>query len=144
MDAVHPEQSGIVLSGVDAQGRPRDGLLRTPEIYRLHLPAELVVLSACRTALGPEIRGEGLVGLPHGFLTAGARSVLVSLWEVEDRATAELMRRFYRGLLREQLPPAAALRAAQTALRREPGWDSPYFWAGFVLQGDWQPFRRQP
>jgi CHAT domain-containing protein len=144
LDAVHPEQSGLVLSGIDAQGRPRDGLLRTPEIYRLHLPAELVVLSACRTALGPEIRGEGLVGLPHGFLTAGARSVLVSLWEVEDRATAELMRRFYRGMLHEQLPPAAALRAAQTALRREPGWDSPYFWAGFVLQGDWQPFRRQP
>jgi CHAT domain-containing protein len=137
-DMDHPELSGIVLSRVDPQGRPREGFLHAYEVPGLDLPAELVVLSACDTALGEEIRGEGLVGLTRGFLQAGARSVLVSLWEVEDRATAELMRRFYRELLQRRRPAAAALRAAQLALQREPGWRAPYHWAGFVLQGDWR------
>jgi len=140
LDTAHPELSRIVLTQVDERGRPRgDGSLRAHEIYRLSLPADLVVLSACRTALGPQIRGEGLVGLTRGFLYAGARSVLVSLWEVDDRATAELMRLFYHHLLIRHQPPAAALRAAQTALCREPGWEAPTFWAGFVLQGDPRP-----
>lgn len=129
LDAENPELSGLLLS---------QGFLRAHEIYRLNLPADLVVLSACRTALGREMRGEGLIGLTHAFLHAGARGVLVSLWEVEDRATSELMRRFYREMLKGGRPPAAALRAAQAALRREPGREAPYFWAGFVLQGDWQ------
>jgi CHAT domain-containing protein len=139
LDAAHPELSGIVLSQVDSRGRPREGFVRAHEIYRLSLPADLVVLSACSTALGREIHGEGLVGLTRGFQYAGARAVLVSLWEVEDRATAELMRLFYRELLQRGRTPAAALRAAQTALRRKPGWRAPYYWAGFVLQGDWRP-----
>lgn len=132
LDTAHPELSRLRLSGGD---------LLSHEIYRLRMPADLVVLSACRTALGKEIRGEGLVGLTRGFFQAGARSVVVSLWEVEDRATAELMRRFYREMLERGRPPAAALRAAQDSLRREAGWEAPYFWAGFVLQGDWQPRR---
>ncbi|HEX3130807.1 MAG TPA: CHAT domain-containing tetratricopeptide repeat protein [Thermoanaerobaculia bacterium] len=132
LDTAHPELSRLVLSGGD---------LLSHEVYRLRLPADLVVLSACRTALGKEIRGEGLVGLTRGFFQAGARSVVVSLWEVEDRATAELMLRFYREMLEKGRPPAAALRAAQDSLRKEPGWEAPYFWAGFVLQGDWQPRR---
>jgi CHAT domain-containing protein len=129
IDTEHPERSGIALSG---------GFLEASEIYGLDLPADLVVLSACRTALGRNFRGEGLIGLTRAFQSAGARSVLVSLWEVEDRATAELMRRFYREMLVAGRPPAAALRAAQASLRGEPGWRSPYFWAGFVLQGDWR------
>lgn len=138
LDTAHPELSGLLLSGVDRQGRPVEGFLGAHEIDRLRLPADLVVLSGCETALGREIRGEGLVGLTRAFLHAGARRVVVSLWPVQDQATAELMRRFYRGMLRDGLPPAAALRAAQAGLRGEPSWRDPYFWAGFVLQGDWR------
>lgn len=136
LDTEHPELSGIVLSLVDPHGRPQDGFLRAHEIYQLDLPADLVVLSACRTALGKEVRGEGLVGLTRGFLYAGARRVLVSLWAVEDPATAELMRRFYRELLQGGKSPAAALQAAQLSLSQERRWQAPYYWAGFVLQGD--------
>ena len=136
-DSEHPELSGIVLSLVDDEGRPQEGYLRAHEIYRLDLPAELVVLSACQTALGPEVRGEGLVGLTRAFMVAGARCVAVSLWQVEDRATAELMERFYRRMLAEGRSPAAALRQAQLALRQHKGWEAPYYWAGFVLHGDW-------
>ncbi|MFP5287202.1 MAG: CHAT domain-containing protein, partial [Thermoanaerobaculia bacterium] len=127
-----------VLSQVDAQGRRRDGFLSAPDVAGLDLQAEMVVLSACRTGLGRELRGEGLVGLTHAFFRAGARRVAVSHWNVQDRATAELMARFYRGLLAEGLPPAAALRAAQLSVRAEPKWSSPWFWAGFSLHGDWQ------
>jgi len=136
IDPQHPALSGIALSRVDPQGRRREGFLRASEIRHLRLPADLVVLSACRTALGKEVRGEGLLGLTQSFFQAGARRVLVSLWPVDDRATAELMARFYRALLTEGRSPAAALRAAQLSLRREPLYQSPAFWAGFVLQGD--------
>ena len=138
MNGEHPELSGIVLSLVDEAGRPRDGFLRLHEIYDLDLSAELVVLSACRTAVGREVRGEGVVGLARGFMYAGAPRVIASLWDVRDEASAELMRRFYRGLLREGLRPAAALRAAQVSLAREPRWRAPFYWAGFVLQGEWR------
>jgi CHAT domain-containing protein len=138
LDSKVPELSAIALSMVDEQARPLDGLLRVHDIYRLSLPAGLVVLSACDTGLGQEVRGEGLIGLTRAFFFAGARRVLVSLWPVEDRATAELMRRFYREMLQNGQPPAAALRSAQSALRREPGWQEPYYWAGFILQGDWR------
>ena len=138
LDSRYPELSAIVLSTVDERGRPIEGFLRVHDIYRLHLPADLVVLSACETALGREIQGEGLIGLTRAFFYAGARRVLVSLWPVDDRATAELMRRFYRAMLQHGLPPAAALQHAQNDLRREPGWQAPYEWAGFVLQGDWR------
>ncbi|MCP4664112.1 MAG: CHAT domain-containing protein [bacterium] len=143
LNAVHPELSRLVLSLVDREGKPRDGLLHAYEIYDLELAAELVVLSACQTALGPQIRGEGLVGLTRGFMHAGAARVVVSLWKVDDRATAELMERFYRHLLVKRLPPAAALREAQDSIRRESRWREPYYWAGFVLQGEWRDIRRR-
>lgn len=137
IDSRTPELSGLVLSLVDEKGRPAPGFLSLGDIYNLELAADLVVLSGCETALGREIRGEGLVGLTQGFLYAGARRVMASLWRVEDRATSELMGLFYRGLLRDGLRPAAALRQAQLAIAAERRWRDPYFWAPFVLQGDW-------
>jgi CHAT domain-containing protein len=137
IDAEHPALSGLVLSRVDRDGRPQEGFLHLHDVYNLRLNADLVVLSGCRTALGKEVRGEGLVGLTRGFLYAGAARVVASLWRVEDQATAALMTRFYRGLWIEGLKPAAALRAAQLSLQGERRWRDPYYWAGFVLQGDW-------
>jgi CHAT domain-containing protein/tetratricopeptide (TPR) repeat protein len=138
LDSRQPKLSKLVLSLYDAKGRSEDGFLRLNDIYALHLDADLVVLSACQTALGKEIRGEGLVGLTRGFMDAGAARVLASLWSVEDRATAELMGSFYRAMLRDKLSPTAALRQAQIQMASSPGRQSPYFWAGFSLQGEWK------
>ena len=139
IDDVHPELSRIALSLVDKQGRAQDGFLRLPDIYDLDLSADLVVLSACQTALGREIRGEGMIGLTRGFLNAGARRVLASLWQVDDRATAELMRLFYGAMLGSaHQSPIAALRTAQNAMRAQSRWASPYYWAGFTLYGEWE------
>jgi CHAT domain-containing protein len=99
--------------------------------------ADLVVLSGCKTALGKEIRGEGLLGLTRGFMHAGANKVVASLWDINDMATSELMRLFYEGMLRRGLKPASALRASQIAISRRGRWKPPYYWAAFVLQGDW-------
>lgn len=130
----HPELSGIVLSLVDERGRPRNGFLRLHEIYNLKLKARLVTLSACRTAIGKRLEGEGLIGLARGFLHTGASGVLATLWALEDRATAVFMKMFYEALLKGQAP-ASALRAAQNRMRRHERWRDPYYWAGFVYQG---------
>lgn len=139
LDASRPELSAVALSLFDAHGRPQDGFLRLYEIYGLNLQADLVVLSACETALGKNVRGEGLVGLARGFMHSGTPRVVASLWRVDDQATSELMRRFYAAMLGpEKLPAAAALRAAQLAVRRQERWRSPYYWAAFVLAGEWR------
>jgi CHAT domain-containing protein/Tfp pilus assembly protein PilF len=139
LNNIHPELSGLVLSLVDEAGRPQDGFLRLQDIYNLKLSAELVVLSACRTGLGKEIKGEGLIGLTRGFMYAGAPRIVASLWKVDDRATSELMKRFYQGLLGpEALRPAEALRQAQLSIWKEKQWQEPYYWAAFVLQGEWK------
>ncbi|MGH9937412.1 MAG: CHAT domain-containing protein, partial [Blastocatellia bacterium] len=138
INSEHPELSGLVLSLVDENGKPQDGFLRMSEIFNLRLPADLVVLSACQTALGKEIKGEGLIGLTRGFMYAGAERVVASLWQVDDQATAQLMQYFYRGMLKQGLRPAAALRAAQIEMSRSSRWSSPYYWAGFVIQGEWR------
>lgn len=133
----HPELSGVILSLVDRQGREQDGFLRAGEIFRLKLPAELVVLSGCRTGLGKEMKGEGLIGLTQGFMYAGASRVMVSLWDVNDAATAEMMARFYKAMLgTDHLSPAGALRAAQVSIWQDKRWQSPYYWSAFVLQGE--------
>jgi CHAT domain-containing protein len=133
-----PSLSSLVLSLVDRAGRPRDGLVMVPDIYEMTLNADVVVLSGCQTALGKHIRGEGPIGLARAFMYAGVPRVVGSLWPVDDLATAELMKRFYRGMLIDRLTPAAALRAAQRALAESSRWRSPYYWASFVLQGDWR------
>jgi CHAT domain-containing protein len=133
-----PALSGVLLSQVGKDGSPRQGLLSLEDIYNLRLGADLVVLSGCETALGREIRGEGLVGLTQGFFQGGATRVVASLWPVQDRATAELMSHFYRAMLRDGRSPAAALREAQLALSRDRRWGDPYYWAGFLLQGEWR------
>ncbi|HJP95591.1 MAG TPA: CHAT domain-containing protein [Pyrinomonadaceae bacterium] len=137
LDTTQAGLSAIVLSLVDEQGKPQDGFLRTHDIYNLKLPAELVVLSACETGLGKDVKGEGLEGLMRGFMYAGARRVIVSLWNVNDKATAELMQRLYTEMLRRNKTPAAALRAAQIEMLRTAQWQSPYYWAAFVMQGEW-------
>ena len=138
MDNEHPEMSGIVLSLVDEQGKDRNGFLRLHDIYQLTLPAELVVLSACKTGLGKNVRGEGIVGLTRGFMYAGSKSVVATLWQVDDDATAFFMEHFYTALLRDNATPAAALQSAKREMWRHNKWRQPYFWAGFVLQGDYR------
>jgi CHAT domain-containing protein/tetratricopeptide (TPR) repeat protein len=135
IDNEWPLLSRIVLSTVDAKGCPRDGLIRLYEIYNMHLNADLVVVSGCRTAAGKEVRGEGLIGLTRGFLYAGAAGVAASLWNVEDQATAELMQRFYSALLHQGASPAAALRVAQAGMLHDARWSNPYYWAAFSYQG---------
>lgn len=120
------------------KGESQDGFVRLHEIYNLKLPADLVVLSACQTGLGKEIKGEGLIGLTRGFMYAGAARVVASLWRVNDYATAELMKRFYKGMLKENLRPAAALRAAQIEMWKQKRFAAPYHWAAFTLQGEWK------
>jgi len=137
-DNENPGQSGVILSMFGERGEAQDGVLRLHDIYGLHLPAELVVLSACNTALGKPVRGEGLVGIVRGFMYAGARRVVASLWKVDDDATGEMMRRFYREMLEADRSPAAALREAQVSLWRQDRWRPPFYWAAFVLQGEWR------
>jgi CHAT domain-containing protein/tetratricopeptide (TPR) repeat protein len=138
LDAARPSLSGVVLSLVDRTGRPADGFLRVNDLYNLDLPVDLVVLSACDTGLGRELRGEGFVGLARGFMYAGASRVMATLWRVDDEATAEFMRLFYGAMFGDGLAPAAALRRAQAEMRAKPRWSAPFYWAGFVLQGEWR------
>jgi CHAT domain-containing protein len=139
IDDTDPVASTIVLSQVNEKGQPQNGLLTLHDINRLKLGADLVVLSACRTALGADIRGEGMRGLAGGFMHAGVPRIAVSLWPVNDRVTAEFMVRFYKAMLSGQgMSAAAALREVQTQMLKDARWQSPYFWAPFVLQGEWR------
>jgi CHAT domain-containing protein/TolA-binding protein len=139
VDNDHPLLSGLLLSTIDEQGLSRNGLLQLHDIYGLRLNADLVVLSACQTGLGKELPGEGFVGLTQGFLYAGSRSVVATLWQVEDNTTAALMKSFYQAMLEEGDAPAAALRRAKLKMYRRPSLQSPYYWSAFVLQGEFRP-----
>lgn len=138
LNSLHPELSGIALSMFDERGEPRDGFLRLNDIFNLKLSADMVVLSACQTGLGKEVKGEGLVGLTRGFMYAGTPRVVVSLWSVSDEATAELMTRFYKGVLVDKLRPAQALQAAQVSMIKDKKYGAPFYWAAFTLQGEWR------
>lgn len=138
VDPIHPELSGLVFSQVDAEGHPIDGVVRLSDIYDLDLAADLVVLSACSTGVGAQVPGEGLVSLTRGFLYAGTRRLVVSLWPVPDEGTADLMASFYRHLLQKGNGPAAALRLAQLEMLDDPKRSDPFHWAAFTLVGDWR------
>ena len=138
LNSTQPELSGVVLSLFDNKGMPQNGFLRLNDIFNLNLPAELIVLSACETGLGKEIKGEGLVGLTRGFMYAGSPRVVVSLWSVNDEATSELMTKFYQKMLQDKLKPAAALRSAQIEMLKNKNFAAPYYWAAFTLQGEWK------
>ncbi len=138
MNSRDPRLSGLVFSLVDPKGRPQNGFLRADEVANLKLGADLVVLSACQTALGKELRGEGLLGLARGFMYAGAPRVIASLWMVADSAATELMSSFYQALLGAHMPASEALRSAKLRLMRNPLRSAPYYWAGFSLEGDWR------
>jgi CHAT domain-containing protein/Flp pilus assembly protein TadD len=138
LDNKNPELSGLLLSRIDEDGHPKDAFLRLDDIYNLKLSADLVVLSACNSGLGKDVRGEGIVGLVHGFMYAGTSRVVASLWKVDDDATAELMVHFYKEMFNSRQSPAAALRTAQLAMWQQRRWHAPYYWAAFVLQGDYE------
>jgi CHAT domain-containing protein len=137
LDENHPERSGLILSLVNSKGEPQDGYLRLSDIYDLKLSADLVVLSSCDSALGKDLASEGIIGLPSGFFRAGAKSVIATLWKVDDSATATLMTHFYAHLGRGE-NAATALRNSQLELLRDERWRHPYYWAAFVFQGDYR------
>jgi hypothetical protein len=147
IDETVPERSGLALTAAPQS----DGILQTREIYQLRLRAALVTLSACQTALGKQITGEGILGLSRAFFYAGARAVMASLWNVNDASTAQFMERFYAALRRGESVDAAA-RTAKRAFIRDPRLRHPYYWAAFVVSGDAaapvrvvrSPFRRFP
>jgi len=138
LDSEHPELSGLVLSLVNEKGEPQNGFLNLQDIYNLNLPVDLIVLSACETGLGKEIKGEGLLGLTRGFMYAGASRVVASLWKVDDVATANLMELFYKAMERDGVAPAAALRQAQIEMLKQKRWSLPYYWAAFQIHGEWK------
>lgn len=144
IDSESPEASGLVLSMLDQAGHPRNGYLRLSDIYDLEVPADMVVLSACRTYLGQSVQGEGLIGLSRGFMCAGSKSVVASLWKVDDEATAHLMSAFYKAMWIDGLSPSAALRKAKLSIRANRQWRAPYFWAAFVFQGAYNETLRAP
>lgn len=138
-DEDHPELSGIALSHIDRQGNPVDRpFLRIGDLFNLNLPAELVVLSACETGVGKEVKGEGIVGMTRGLMYAGAARVVTSLWRVNDESTSLLMKDFYRKVLKQGQSPTAALRAAQLEMWKQDKWKNPRSWAAFTLQGEWR------
>jgi CHAT domain-containing protein len=143
LNAERPQFTGLVLSLVG--NKSEDGFLRTDEVFNLHLGAPLVMLSACETGLGKEKRGEGVMGLTRAFMYAGAPTVGVTLWSVADKSTAELMTDFYKRLLITLSPASsggvsasAAMREAQLAMITGKKYSAPFYWAPFVLVGDWR------
>lgn len=136
IDEEDPGSSALVLCRQEGSGE--DGLVQAKEINNMRINADIAVLSACQTGLGKMIRGEGIIGLARSFMYAGTPSVLVSLWSVSDISTANLMDEFYRNLIRNRLDKTDALRKAQLTLIRDQNFSHPFFWAPFVLIGEWK------
>ncbi len=138
LNTLRPELSGLVFSLYNENGQSQDGFLSLNDIYNLDLSSDMVVLSACQTALGKDIRGEGLIGISRGFLYAGSQRIVASLWKVDDSATAEFMKLFYQNHLEKKMPASTALRQAKLEMKKIPRYKSPYYWSAFTLLGDWQ------
>ncbi len=138
IDEKRPELSGIVLSRFDENGQKLEEFFRLHDIYGMNLNSDLVVLSACNTGIGKEVKGEGLMSLNNAFLSVGAKSVMASLWKVEDQATLELMKDFYGAMVNEKLTPSKALRKAQIKMLRDGRYRSPFYWAAFTVHGDFK------
>lgn len=137
LNAERPQFTGLVFSLVG--NKSSDGFVRSDEIFNLNLNGSLVMLSACETGLGKEKRGEGIIGLTRAFMYAGAPTVGVSLWSVGDQSTADLMTNFYKRLLAPpNVLPSAAMRAAQMDMIAGKRYSAPFYWAPFVLVGDWR------
>lgn len=139
-EKVKPQEGAAPANRIasdDVSSRPavEDGLLQVYEIFNLKLDADLIVLSACETGLGKETRGEGLVGLTQAFLYAGTKSLVVTVWKVQDRSTSDLMVGFYRHLKNPRMNNAEALRQTKLEMIRKGVYSHPYYWAGFVLIG---------
>ncbi len=138
LNSSRPELSGLVFSLYDKNGEKQDGFLSLNSIYNLDISSDLIVLSACQTALGKDVRGEGLIGMSRGFLYAGSNRIIASLWKVDDSATAEFMKRFYTNHLQKGMSASKALQQTKTEIKKIPRYRSPYYWSAFTLLGDWQ------
>ena len=138
LDAQRPQFTGVILSLVG--NKSNDGFLRTDEIFNLRMSPSLVMLSACETGLGKEKRGEGVIGLTRAFMYAGAPTVGVTLWSVADKSTADLMADFYKRFLGPgaAVPASSAMRSAQLSMISAKKYSAPYYWAPFVLVGEWK------
>ena len=133
-----PELSGLVFSLYDKNGQQQDGFLTLNDIYNLNLSSDMIVLSACQTALGKDVKGEGLIGISRGFLYAGSKRIVASLWKVDDSATAEFMKRFYQNHLQKGMPASKALQQTKIEMRKIRRYRSPFYWSAFTLLGDWK------
>lgn len=133
---ISAEESGLVLSRYDLNGAEKDSHLTTSNIFNLKLSADLVVLSACQSQLGKDVRGEGTLGLSRGFIYAGTKRVLFTLWNINDQSTSVLMKNFYTSM-KKGLKPSQALRKAQIEMIKSKKFNDIYYWAGFKIEGDW-------
>lgn len=131
----NPKLSGLLLAAEQDSTAKEDGIMHLGEIYNLEMNADLVVLSACETGLGQIARGEGIIGLTRGFLYAGAQNLLVSLWQVNDQTTAELMVDFYQNMLSGMLKSESLRHAKRQLIQSHPEYAKPYYWAPFILIG---------
>ncbi len=138
LNSTRPELSGLVFSMYNKDGQKQDGFLSLNDVYNLDLSSDLVVLSACQTALGKDVRGEGIIGLSRGFLYAGADRIIASLWKVDDSATAEFMKRFYTNYLQKEMSESKALQQTKNEMKKIKRFQSPYYWSAFTLLGDWK------
>jgi len=138
LNTKRPELSGLVFSLFDENGNSQNGFLSLNDIYNLDLSSDMIVLSACQTALGKDVRGEGMIGVSRGFLYAGSNRIVASLWKVDDSATAEFMKLFYQNHLQKEMSASASLRQAKIDLKKIPRYNSPFYWSAFVLIGDWK------